>query len=101
MSAFEQRVEPPDRRFQYLLFHAEPYECIAFKLPNDRIDKEEGKLVTEWNAPPREGGAPAASGEDAGKFTLTLHFALGGGVGASTEPAQSKGRAVKRYDGRM
>lgn len=32
MSAFEQRVEAPDRNFQYLLFAAEPYETIAFKV---------------------------------------------------------------------
>ena len=31
MSAYEQRVEPPDRQWQYLLFAAEPYETIAFK----------------------------------------------------------------------
>lgn len=32
MSAYEQRVEPPDRRWQYLLFAAEPYETISFKV---------------------------------------------------------------------
>jgi len=32
MAAYEQRVEPPDRRWQYLLFAAEPYETIAFKV---------------------------------------------------------------------
>ena len=32
MSAYEQRVEPPDRSWQYLLFAAEPYETIAFKV---------------------------------------------------------------------
>lgn len=32
MSAYEQRVEPPDRKWQYLLFAAEPYETIAFKV---------------------------------------------------------------------
>lgn len=33
MSAYEQRIEPPDRRWQYLLIAAEPYETIAFKVP--------------------------------------------------------------------
>ena len=29
------KVEPPDRKWQYLLFAAEPYETIAFKVdPN-------------------------------------------------------------------
>ncbi len=32
MSGFEQHVEAPDRRWQYLLFAAEPYETIAFKV---------------------------------------------------------------------
>lgn len=37
MSAYEQRVEPPDRRWQYLLFAAEPYETIAFKVSSRRL----------------------------------------------------------------
>ncbi|XP_078448921.1 splicing factor 3A subunit 2 [Lampetra planeri] len=49
MSAYEQRVEPPDRRWQYLLFAAEPYETIAFKVPSREIDKGEGKFWTHWN----------------------------------------------------
>jgi len=32
MSAYEQKMEPPDKRWQYLLFAAEPYETIAFKV---------------------------------------------------------------------
>lgn len=32
MSAYEQKIEPPDRKWQYLLFAAEPYETIAFKV---------------------------------------------------------------------
>ena len=32
MSAYEQRVEPPDKKWQYLLFAAEPYETISFKV---------------------------------------------------------------------
>jgi splicing factor 3A subunit 2 len=62
MSAFEQRVEtPPDRRFQYLLIAAEPYDTVAFKIPNEPIDKGEDRFVTHWDA------------EDK-KFTLTLCF---------------------------
>ena len=33
MSAYEQKVESPDNSFQYLLFAAEPYETIGFKIP--------------------------------------------------------------------
>lgn len=39
MSAYEQRVEPPDRKWQYILFAAEPYETIAFKVPSREVDK--------------------------------------------------------------
>jgi splicing factor 3A subunit 2 len=39
MSTYEQRKESADRRFQYILFHAKPYEVIAFKVPNYEVDK--------------------------------------------------------------
>jgi splicing factor 3A subunit 2 len=62
MSAFEQRVErPPDRRYQYLLFAAAPYETVAFKIPNEPLDKGENRFVTYWNA-------------DEKKFIVTLYF---------------------------
>ena len=32
MAAYEQKVEPPDRKWQYLMFAVEPYETIAFKV---------------------------------------------------------------------
>jgi len=49
MSAYEQKIEPPDKRWQYLLFAAEPYETIAFKLPSREVDKSETKFWTLWN----------------------------------------------------
>lgn len=49
MSAYEQRIEPPDKSWQYLLFAAEPYETIAFKIPSREIDKDDGRLWTHWN----------------------------------------------------
>lgn len=53
MSSFEQKVETPDRNFQYLLFAAEPYETIAFKIPNWEIERggggEESKFYTNWD----------------------------------------------------
>lgn len=61
MSSYEQRVEPPDRRYQYLLVAADPYETVAFKIPNEPIDKGEGRFVTHWD-------------EEVKKFTLTLYF---------------------------
>uniref|UniRef100_A0A7S3XIA3 Matrin-type domain-containing protein n=1 Tax=Oxyrrhis marina TaxID=2969 RepID=A0A7S3XIA3_OXYMA len=49
MSAYEQKVEEPDKDVQYLLFAAEPYETIGFKVPNMEIDKSDGKLFSHWD----------------------------------------------------
>ncbi|XP_037070865.1 splicing factor 3A subunit 2-like, partial [Pollicipes pollicipes] len=49
MSAYEQKIEPPDRKWQYLLFAAEPYETIAFKVPSREVEKSEEKFWTLWN----------------------------------------------------
>jgi splicing factor 3A subunit 2 len=49
MSAYEQHIEPPDKKWQYLLFAAEPYETIAFKVPSREIDKSEDRFWTHWN----------------------------------------------------
>lgn len=61
MSAFEQVQEKPNRKYQYLLFAAEPYETVGFKIPNIPIDKSEGKFYTNWDKNSR-------------KFTLQLYF---------------------------
>jgi splicing factor 3A subunit 2 len=62
MSAYEQRVEtPPDGNYQYLLVACDPYETVGFKIPNEKIDRGEGKFVTNWDI-------------QAKVFTLTLHF---------------------------
>jgi splicing factor 3A subunit 2 len=49
MSAYEQKIEPPDRKWQYLLFAAEPYETIAFKVPSREVKKTDNKFWTHWN----------------------------------------------------
>jgi len=50
MSPFEQKVDLPcDKRYQYLIFAAEPYETIAFKIPNLTIDKSEEKFSLNWD----------------------------------------------------
>ena len=61
MSAFEQRVEPADKNFQYLLFAANPYETVAFKIPNLPIDKNPSKFSTNWE-------------KETSTFTLRLQF---------------------------
>jgi splicing factor 3A subunit 2 len=62
MSAFEQKIDrPPDRRYQYLLFAAGEYETVAFRIPNEPLEKDHEKFVTHWDKVSK-------------KFTLTLHF---------------------------
>ncbi|CAM9504822.1 unnamed protein product [Ectocarpus sp. 6 AP-2014] len=61
MSAYEQKVEAPDKGYQYLLFACDPYETIGFKVPNLKIDKQEGRFFTNWE-------------KEAKKFTLQLYF---------------------------
>jgi len=48
MSAWEQRKEPPNKAFQYLIVAAEPYETIAFRIPAREIEDEHDD-VTGWN----------------------------------------------------
>lgn len=61
MSVFEQRKQTPDARYQYILFAAEPYETIGFRIPNRKIDRAEGRFFTHWD-------------QDRRKFTLQLFF---------------------------
>jgi splicing factor 3A subunit 2 len=50
MSAFEQKVDlPADKRYMYLLFAADPYETIAFKIPNWEIERDVDKVNTTWD----------------------------------------------------
>mmetsp|Transcript_19910 Transcript_19910/g.39082 ORF Transcript_19910/g.39082 Transcript_19910/m.39082 type:complete len:213 (-) Transcript_19910:903-1541(-) len=61
MSAFEQKIGPKDPAFQYLLFAAEPYETVGFRIPNKALDK--GSFDSSWNA---EGKI----------FTLTFYYEI-------------------------
>lgn len=62
MSPYEQRIEsPPDKRYQYLLVACHPYETVAFKVPNEPIDKSQGKFITHWDSTEK-------------KFNLTFYF---------------------------
>lgn len=49
MSAYEQKIEPPDSKYQYILFAADPYETIGFKIPNMEIDKETAGFFSTWD----------------------------------------------------
>lgn len=81
MSAYEQRIEPPDRRWQYLLLAAEPYETIAFKVPSREIDKAENRFWTHWNRETKQ-------------FFLQFHFKMEKALPQSSGPAPPVG--VKR-----
>ncbi|ETO31403.1 hydroxyproline-rich glycoprotein family protein [Reticulomyxa filosa] len=61
VSTFAQKVESQDKNYQYVLFAAEPYDTIGFKIPNIRIDKDPTKLLTHWNP-------------DTKDFTLQMFF---------------------------
>lgn len=54
MSAYEQKVEDPDKNYQYLLVAAEPYETCGFKLQAREIDRREGRYWTWWDADAKE-----------------------------------------------
>lgn len=83
MSAFEQKVEAPDKNFQYLLFACEPYETIAFKIPNLEVDKSEGKFFSNWD-------------KNGKTFTLQLYFAVDGDE-KKDQPAPPPPRPQLRY----
>jgi splicing factor 3A subunit 2 len=54
MSAFAQRIEEPDRNFQYLLVAAEPYETCGFKIPARELDKREDRQFSFWDPDSKE-----------------------------------------------
>lgn len=41
------------RIFRYILFACEPYETVAFKIPNEEVDKREGRFITNWDSKTR------------------------------------------------
>lgn len=49
MSAYEQKIEEINKYFQYLLFAAEPYETIAFKIQSKEIDRSDKSFWTYWD----------------------------------------------------
>ncbi|XP_002994716.2 splicing factor 3A subunit 2 [Selaginella moellendorffii] len=75
MSSFEQKLEPNEKEWQYLLFAAEPYEIIAFKIPSTEIDKSANdKFFFHWD-------------QDSKQFTLQLYFKPKPQVGPAPRPA--------------
>ncbi|KAF2667938.1 putative splicing factor 3a subunit 2 [Microthyrium microscopicum] len=54
MSAFEQKVEEPDKSFQYLLVAAEPYDICGFKLQAREVDKKDGRFWSWFDEDQKE-----------------------------------------------
>jgi len=79
MSAYEQKIEPPDRKWQYLLFAAEPYETISFKVPSREVDKSENKFWSLWNKETKEFFLQFA-------FKISQNEKRGGGPGGQFRP---------------
>ena len=73
MSSFEQKLEAWDKRYQYLIVAAEPYESVAFKIPNVEIDKKK-KFFIHW---------------EPDKKVYTLQFHMSGGIRGGDGPAPS------------
>lgn len=42
-------METPDEKYQYIVFASDPYENIAFKIPNLEIDNSEEKYFCNWD----------------------------------------------------
>jgi splicing factor 3A subunit 2 len=82
MAAFEQRVEAPDRAFQYLLFAAAPYETIAFKIPSLEIDRTAGLFASQW---------------DGERKVFSLQLVRTSGSNCSVQRAQSASRTFSQF----
>ena len=51
MSAYEQKIEAPNKDWQYLVISADPYEAVAFKIESREIDRSEGRFFDYWDMP--------------------------------------------------
>jgi len=69
MSSFEQKVDIPNKDYQYIIFAADPYENVSFKIQSRELDRGEGRLLNHWDPDTKvftvqfffKGGDPNAS----------------------------------------
>ncbi|OWB84057.1 hypothetical protein B5S33_g2694 [[Candida] boidinii] len=54
LSSYEQKIEAPDNKFQYLVVSGEPYENIAYKVPSDPIDMRKNRFWDFWDKDTKE-----------------------------------------------
>jgi len=94
MSSYEQKVEPWDKRFQYFLVAAEPYETIAFKIPNVEVDRAPAHLHVHWEPDKKvytvqiylKGGVRGGAGPTL--VRAPSEVGPGGAAGAPEEPGR-------------
>jgi len=72
-----------DKAYQYLLCACEPYETVGFKIPNEPLDKGEGRFSTHWD-------------DASHTFSIALYFATAADVEAMRRAASGSGGAPKR-----
>lgn len=49
MSSFEQKIEPPNKDYQYIIFGLYPFENIAFKISSNLIDRNSKYFWNYWD----------------------------------------------------
>jgi len=85
MSTYEQRVEKRDEKVQYLLFAAEPYETVAFKIPNHPFDRDPERFFTHWD-------------EEKNLFYLQLFFKPDTLPGQTQQPGATMGTKMEEEE---
>lgn len=61
MSAFEQKIEPPNKDYQYVIFSLYPFQNVSFKIPSKDIDRDPSLFWSKWD-------------KDNGTFFLQIMF---------------------------
>lgn len=54
MSCYEQKKEPVDVNYRYLILSAEPYQNVCFKIPGSAIDMSPKRLWDYWDPDTKE-----------------------------------------------
>ena len=85
------KASPRQQLYQYVLFAAEPYETIAFKVQAREVDRSDGRIFVHWDpyARTRSHPPPSPSPRCIGP----------GWQDAWSHSAGSRGRAVESWAG--
>jgi splicing factor 3A subunit 2 len=74
MSTWEQKIEQADKRFQYLIIAAEPYDSVGFRIQSCEVDRREGKLWTHWDRKSPTYGTVVNDLEDIKQYSLQFFY---------------------------